>query len=189
LGDCSRSGGACALPEQGLLPRFLVHAAIVFAVFFPTLVSAAAGELRPWTGAALPPFELKDMDGRVHRLQDYRGKVVLVNFWATWCEPCRAEMPSMQQLRRKMESKGFVVLGINADEPPPRIRKFLGELPLDFPVLMDPDLRVTKSWAAKVLPASYLIGRDGQARYQVIGELDWLQPATVKTIAALTDAK
>ena len=135
--------------------------------------AALCAELKPWTGGAAPPFELQDLSGRSHSLADYRGKVVLVNFWATWCEPCRAEMPSMDRLRSSLQGKPFEVLAVNLAEPLSRIEKFAAEMPLRFPLLRDRDSAVAKAWRARVLPASYLVDRDGRIRYVAYGELDW----------------
>jgi len=140
-------------------------------------VSAGAAELKRWDGAALPPFELEDLQGRTHRLADYKGKVVLVNFWATWCEPCRAEMPSMDRLRSSLKGRPFEVLAINLAEPLSRIEKFTAAVPVNFPLLRDRDGSVGKSWRARLLPASFLIGRDGRIRYVAYGELDWMSAA------------
>ena len=138
---------------------------------------ATAAELRPWSGGAPPPLALEDLQGRPHALADYQGKVVLVNFWATWCEPCRAEMPSIEKLRSSLAGQPFEVLGVNVAEPLSRIEKFTAALPLAFPLLRDRDGAVTKAWRAKLLPASFLIGRDGRIRYFVYGELDWSSDA------------
>ena len=138
---------------------------------------AQAAELKRWEGGALPPFELEDLHGRTHRLADYKGKVVLVNFWATWCEPCRAEMPSMDRLRSSLKGKPFEVLAINLAEPLSRIEKFTAAVPLKFPLLRDRDGSVGKNWRARLLPASFLIGRDGRIRYVAYGELDWMSDA------------
>lgn len=138
---------------------------------------AAAAELKPWSGGATPALELEDLGGRTHRLADYRGKVVLVNFWATWCEPCRAEMPSIDGLRSALDGKPFQVLAVNLAEPLSRIEKFAGTMPLHFPLLRDRDGAVAKAWRARLLPASFLIGRDGRIRYVAYGELDWTSDA------------
>ncbi|RPI42151.1 MAG: TlpA family protein disulfide reductase [Betaproteobacteria bacterium] len=126
--------------------------------------------------AASPPLELKDTKGRLHRLSDYRGKVVLVNFWATWCEPCRDEMPSMQALYRRAGPQaggGLAILAVNHAENLSRIEQFLRHHPLDFPVLIDPFSSVWSAWKPGLLPSSYLIGRDGRVRYRALGEIDW----------------
>jgi peroxiredoxin len=146
----------------------LIAAAMLVASF-----AANGAELKRWPGGPTPALELEDMTGQMHRLADYRGKVVLVNFWATWCEPCRAEMPSMDGLRRSLQAQPFEVLAVNLAEPLSRVERFLGTMPLGFPLLRDRDGSVAKAWKARVLPASFLIGRDGRIRYVAYGELDW----------------
>jgi thiol-disulfide isomerase/thioredoxin len=136
-------------------------------------VAASAQALKPWSGGATPALELTGLDGAVHRLADYQGKTVLVNFWATWCEPCRAEMPSIERLRRAMEGKPFAVLAVNVGESDRVARDFAEKLPVTFTVLLDRDGGVTRNWRARVLPASYLIGPEGVIRYSYYGDLDW----------------
>ena len=149
---------------------------------------ACAAELKLWPGGPAPALSLKDMKGRDHRLADYRGRVVLINFWATWCAPCRDEMPSMQRLKEKLAGKPFVVLAVNLDEPESRIEKFLAEVKLDFPVLLDPGRRVARAWDARILPASYIIGPDGRVRYTVVGEINWDHDHIVSRITELLPA-
>ncbi len=160
--------------------RTLLAAALLLAA---TLVSAQ--QLKPWAGGATPPLALRDLDGRLHRLGDFRGKVVLVNFWATWCEPCREEMPSMNRLRASLAGRPFAVLAINLAESESRIRRFMEQVPLEFTVLLDRDSAVAKSWRARLLPMSFLIGPDGSIRYSVLGEIDWTQERVRKIILAL----
>jgi thiol-disulfide isomerase/thioredoxin len=144
-----------------------------------------AADLKPWTGGPAPSLELRDLDNRVHRLADYRGKVVLINFWATWCGPCRDEMPSIQELKRKLAGRPFIVLAVNLDEPETRIRQFLKEVKIDFTILLDPERRVARTWEARILPASFVIGADGRIRYSLIGEIDWGHDLVVGRIAEL----
>jgi thiol-disulfide isomerase/thioredoxin len=134
--------------------------------------AASAAEFRPWTGPT-PALALRDLGGREHRLADYRGKVVLVNFWATWCAPCRDEMPSIQRLRSDLADRPFAVLAVNLAEPVSRIEKFLAQMPLDFPILLDADTATAKAWNARFLPATYLVDAEGRVRYAHYGELDW----------------
>ncbi len=150
---------------------------------------ARAAQLTPWTGDAPPELSLKDLSGTQHDLAQYRGKVVLLNFWATWCEPCRAEMPSMERLRKRYADAPFVVLAVNVDEPEQRIRAFLKRVPLGFTVLADPGMRVTRAWNARVLPASFLIGRDGRIRYSARGDLDWSSDAVARLVGDLLEAR
>ena len=158
--------------------RFL---ALLLALALP----AAAEELKPWAGGATPPLELADLRGRKHSLADYRGKVVLVNFWATWCEPCREEMPSMERLRVSLAERPFAVLAVNLAEPESRIAKFLDTVPVGFPILLDRDTKTTRAWQAKVLPATYIVGPDGAIRYRHVGALDWSKPQVRKLILGL----
>jgi cytochrome c biogenesis protein CcmG, thiol:disulfide interchange protein DsbE len=145
---------------------------------------AHAQALKPWSGPT-PALELADLQGKTHRLQDYRGSVVMVNFWATWCEPCREEMPSMERLRASLEGQRFVVLAVNLAEPPARIRKFLEGVPLKFSVLLDQDAKASKAWQARMLPATYIVGPDGAIRYRQLGELDWSKPEVREQLLAL----
>jgi len=146
---------------------------------------AAAEILKPAGGGAAPPLELADLQGVKHRLADYRGSVVLVNFWATWCVPCREEMPSIERLRASLEGRRFVVLAVNLAEPESRIRKFLEAVPVRFPVLLDRDAKASKAWQARVLPATFIVAPDGAIRYRHIGELDWSKPEVRAAILAL----
>jgi peroxiredoxin len=150
---------------------------------------ARAADLSLWTGGPPPTLELKDLDGRLHRLSDYRGRVVLINFWATWCAPCRDEMPSIQELKRKLAGRPFAVLAVNLDEPESRIRNFLTQVKVDFTVLLDPDRQVAKAWQARVLPASFVIGPDGRIRYSLVGEINWDHDLVVSRIAELMPSR
>lgn len=144
-----------------------------------------AADLKPWTGGPPPALALKDLDGRPHSLSDYRGKVVLINFWATWCAPCRDEMPSIQALKERLSGKPFVVLAVNLGEPEARIRRFLSGMKVDFTILLDPERSVAKAWDARILPASYVIGPDRRIRYSLVGELNWGHELVVGRIAEL----
>jgi thiol-disulfide isomerase/thioredoxin len=168
-----------------LSPARLLAAAALMLVCCAT----ASGEaLKPWSGGAPPPLELVDLDGATHRLADYRGKAVLVNFWATWCAPCRAEMPSMERLQRSMEGRPFVILAVNVGESGRAAREFAEKLPVSFTILLDRDTRTTKAWSARILPASYVIGPDGAIRYSYFGDLDWSSDAVRARIESLLPA-
>ena len=149
---------------------------------------AAAAEFRPWVGEPTPPLALEDMQGRAHRLSDYRGKVVLVNFWATWCAPCRDEMPSIERLRASLAGEPFEVLAVNLAEPRSRIERFLAQMPLSFPVLLDRNSRTAKAWRARMLPASYLVDATGRIRAVHYGELDWAGPEARARVRELLDS-
>ena len=158
---------------------------VLAAVLSCCVTLAAAQQLRPWSGGATPPLALQDLEGRAHRLEDYRGKVVLINFWATWCEPCRAEMPAMNELRASLAGQPFAVLAVNLAESESRIRRFKEQVPLDFPVLLDRDSSVAKAWKARVLPVSFVVDAQGRIRDFAVGEIDWASEPVRKAILAL----
>ncbi len=158
---------------------------LVTAILLCCAANAAAQQLKPWGGGATPPLALADLEGRLYRLDDYRGKVVLVNFWATWCEPCREEMPSINRLRASLAGRPFEVLAVNLAESESRIRRFVEQLPLEFPVLMDRDGAAAKSWRARLLPMSFLVGPDGRIRYSAAGGMDWTRDEARRAVLAL----
>ena len=147
--------------------------------------NAAGGELKPWSGGATPPLVLRDLDGKERRLADYRGKVVVLNFWATWCEPCRQEMPSMQRLQDKLAGKPFVILAVDFGEGPPRIREFLQKLPVRVTVLLARALSTANAWTVKVLPTSLVIDPGQTIRYATVGDLEWDSPPVERAIRKL----
>jgi len=138
-----------------------------------------------WSGAETPSLSLNDLSGRAHSLADYRGRVVLVNFWATWCEPCRAEMASMQRLQERLAGQPFTVLLVNHGETRMRVGDFVRREALAFSVLLDPNQDASRTWRVRALPSSFLIGADSRVRYAVIGEMDWASQESADTIEAL----
>jgi thiol-disulfide isomerase/thioredoxin len=110
---------------------------------------------------------------------------VLVNFWATWCEPCRAEMASMQQLKERLAGRPFVVLLVNYGEARARVADFLKRESVEGTILLDPNQDAPRAWRVRVLPSSFLIGPDGRVRYSVIGEIDWASPDAIEVLQEL----
>jgi peroxiredoxin len=115
--------------------------------------------------SAAPNFTLKSVDGANLRLSDYQGEVVLINFWASWCGPCRQEMPVLSELHDKYKALGFTVLGINVEEESGKARKLLQEISVSFPVLLDNESVVSKLYNVVAMPSTVLIDRDGNMRY------------------------
>ena len=147
--------------------------------------SASASALVKWTGGKTPALKLADADGRERSLAEWRGKTVVVNFWATWCEPCREEMPSLERLKERLAGKGFDVLAVNVGESPERVARFTREVPVTFPIVYDKDSAVAKTWKVRGYPTSYVLGPDGRIRYYFVGELDWASDEVVRAIEAL----
>lgn len=141
----------------------------------PGIGELVADDPRPEEGHPAPDFSLKSLDGKTVRLSDLRGKkVVLINFWATWCPPCRFEMPTMQQIYSEYKGKGFEILAINIEpDATKEIREFMKELRLSFPVLLDPEMKVARKYRVFGLPVSVLIDRQGVIRLRDTGYNDW----------------
>ena len=146
-----------------------------------------ANDERPEEGHLAPDFALKTLDGKTVRLSEFRGKkVVLINFWATWCPPCRSEMPTMQQIYTEYKGKGFEILAINIEpDAKEEIRDFMKELRLTFPVLLDSDMKVTRTYRLIGLPVSMLIDRQGIIRSKQIGYHDWTDKESRKRVESL----
>jgi peroxiredoxin len=137
------------------------------------------------TSRAAPDFTLRSMDGPNLRLQEQRGRVVLVNFWATWCGPCRQEMPHMNRLYEKYRASGFVLLGVNVDEDPKNAASVAAKLGVRFPVLLDTDKKVSKLYELATMPSTVIIDRDGRVRYVHRGYLDGAELTYEKQIREL----
>ncbi len=159
----------------------------VLAVLAAAPAAAAKGALKPVKGAvAAGDFIAQDLRGKPTRFGETRGSVVLLNFWATWCPPCRKEMPAMEQLYRAYKDRGLVVLAVSQDQAPlATVRSFAEELKLGFPVWHDRDGLVGRQYSVPGVPTSYLIGRDGRIAYKVLGEYDWFNPEARAAVEAL----
>jgi peroxiredoxin len=115
--------------------------------------------------SAAPDFTLKSIEGENLKLSEYRGEVVLINFWASWCGPCLQEMPILSELHDKYKALGFTVLGVNVEEDSGKARKLLQELPVSFPVVLDNESVVSKQYNVVAMPSTVLVDRNGNMRY------------------------
>ncbi|HED16694.1 MAG TPA: TlpA family protein disulfide reductase [Gammaproteobacteria bacterium] len=140
--------------------------------------------LRPYRGRPQPPLlNLPDLDNQQHNLADYRGQVVLVNFWASWCPPCVHEMPSMQNLQDHFAGQPFTILAVNMAEEPTAIKRFLrDDVKVSFTILQDADGSTLNRWKVFAYPTSYLIGRDGTIKYALFGAIDWDTPDVMSIV-------
>ena len=132
-----------------------------------------------------PDFVLKDLDGNQHRLSDYSGQVVIINFWATWCPPCRDEMPSMQRAWELLEKEGILMFGIDVGEDEDTIFQFTANYPVEFPLLMDTDSKVIDQWPVRGLPTTFVVDPKGKIVYRAIGGREWDDPALLALVRAL----
>lgn len=129
-----------------------------------------------------PDFALQGEDGKTYRLKDYRGKVVVINFWATWCPPCRYEMPSLERAWAQLKEKDVVVLAINVGESADVIFEFTGTYPMSFPLPMDLDGRVAQMYPMTGLPTTYVISPDGIATHRAVGSREWDDPQLMRAL-------
>jgi thiol-disulfide isomerase/thioredoxin len=134
---------------------------------------------------AAPALRLDDLDERVHDLADLRGRPVLVNFWATWCPPCRREMPSLERLHQQMGGRGLAVLAVDVGEDADTVFAFTGQLDPapSFPLLLDPDAGRLKDWGVKGLPTSFLIDAQGRVVRRAVGGTEFDHPETLGQLA------
>lgn len=146
-----------------------------------TSTSAASG-----VGVIAPGFTLSNMQGKQVSLADYRGKVVVLNFWASWCPPCRAEMPSMEQLYGKLKGSDFVLLAVNVEENGrSATAAFSQKIPMSFPVLLDDNQHVSELYRVSGIPQTFIINKKGEIVQEVTGGRDWNSPETIKFLTSL----
>jgi peroxiredoxin len=136
-------------------------------------------------GTKPPEFSGHTVDGRTVSLASMRGKVVLLNFWASWCQECRPEMPMFEQLHREFAAQGLSVVGINAREGTAAIRAYAKELGLTFPLVLDPRGEINTAYGVIGLPSTFIIGRDGQAVARAIGPREWSGRQALEIVRAL----
>jgi peroxiredoxin len=140
----------------------------------------------PRTGYAAPDFALPDLQGRIYRLSDGRGKVVFLNLWATWCPPCRMEMPAMEKLHQRLKGRDFVMLAVAEDEGGAKaVAPFVRETGLSFPVLLDPEATLSPRYGATGYPETFIIDRNGRVVNHTIGPAEWDDPAMIAYIERL----
>ena len=145
-----------------IIPRYAVT--VVAALFWACTPSAPIGAL---DDAA--PLSGKTLDGKIASLSDYSGKVILVDFWATWCDPCKAEIPELIKLQNELGAKGFVILGVSMDEEASEVSPFAKAAKINYPVILNGGERAPKGWIVPGLPTAYLIGRDGKTLKRLFG--------------------
>lgn len=157
----------------------------LFATLLPG-IHVLAGELMRVPGKPVAAqFELTAPDGSVHRLADYRGAPLILNFWATWCPPCRAEMPSLQRAHKQLARDGIAVLAINVGEDPETVDRFRRDFELELPLPIDTDTRVAEQYPMRGLPTTFVIDGEGRLALRAAGELAWDHPEVLERVRAL----
>jgi thiol-disulfide isomerase/thioredoxin len=130
-------------------------------------------------------FSLKDLSGQEQNLGSYAGKVVFLNFWATWCGPCRAEIPSMEELYLKLGDEGFVIIAVNSQEAGEQVADFVENIGMSFPVLLDTDGRVGAAYSIRAIPTTYIIDPQGYILGRMVGTRDWSTPEIISLVRDL----
>ena len=171
--------------STGSLTAFLL--ATLLAISLPA-ATAGKAPLKPLVAKpTAPAFSLADTEGGKLSLSQLRGKVVLLNFWATWCPPCREEMPSMQTLWQQLEGDHFELVAINVGEDDDLVFAFSNELeePLTFPIVLDTDSKVVRSYPVIGLPTSFIVDKQGRMVYQTTGSRDWTSAEVLEVLQGL----
>ena len=164
-----------------MIKRFIL---MILALSFTSLVSAT--NLKPVENTVpAPPLQLNDMRGKAHDLGDYKGSVVLVQFWGTYCPPCRKEMPSMNRLMEKMSDTPFTILAINMGEPKDAVEQFVKEVNPEFTILLDPQGASIGDWKVFAAPANFIVGPDGAIHYTLFGGVEWDSDELVSSLKDL----
>lgn len=132
-------------------------------------------------------FELENLEGKTESLSDYLGKVVFLNFWATWCGPCRIEMPSMESLYSDMKDDGLVILGINLRETREQVNDFRNKYGLTFPLLLDRRSEVGLMYGASAIPTTYIIDRGGMIIARTVGAREWYTDEIIKLFSKILE--
>ncbi len=148
---------------------------VFLALIISFLVGCYSGTRPPRIGTVAPDFTVQDADHKVS-LADFRGKIVVLNFWATWCPPCVEEMPSLVQMADRMKDKDIVVLGVSIDVDADAYHKFLKDYKVGFITVRDPDEKSPNLYGTHGWPETYIIDRGGVLRRKFIGPVDWTQP-------------
>lgn len=160
----------------------------IFSLLFSSFAYSASGQLKPYKGALKnPEFSLQDIKGKTHKLSDYKGEIVLLQFWATYCTPCRKEMPTMNKLIKKMAGKPFKILTINMAEDEKTIKQFMQEVPMDFTVLLDKSGTTIGQWNVFVAPANFILDKNGKILFTLYGAIEWDSPKMVKIMTTLSE--
>ena len=174
------------------LPQILfVQASILLSVFSVTLLMIPPLQAAPITLTKLevpqpaPNFRLIDLDNTVHTLADYKGKPLIVNFWASWCRPCRDELPAFNRAWAKVKNQGVQMIAINIGEDPTAVFSFIKQYPIDFRILLDPESNELANWQMKGLPTTYILNAEGKVVYQAIGEREWDHDKLLAKVLAL----
>ena len=176
-------------PRSGSLLTVAIGAAVVALVLLAVVFSDPQESTPLGQGSIAPDFALPNIDGGQNSLSDYKGRVVLLNFWATWCKPCQDEMPSMENLYGMLHEQGFELVAISVDDAVEPVLAFRDQYKLNFPILHDVDMAVANSYQTHRYPESLLIDGEGKVISRFVGPREWDDPLYVERIRQLLSDK
>jgi len=176
--------------KDGLLGLLIIVALILLVLRFQKMGNPQQeinfNQLKPKEGYLAPKFTLRNLRGNLEGLDDHAGKVIVVNFWATWCAPCVKEMPSFETLYRRFRSQGLTVLAVSLDKDrSAKVQEFVDKYKLSFPVLLDTEGVAEKLYPSFTIPFTYVIDKQGRVAARIDGAKDWESPETFKAIEYL----
>lgn len=155
------------------LSRFLIIIFLCCGIPFTGLVGSVSGMARTPRPNEFIDFTLKDINGKPHTLSDYKGKLIFLNFWASWCPPCRAEMPSIQKLYEDSDKDKFVILAVDVRENEKKVKDFVKRKGYTFPILFDGDGKVARKYRVRAFPTTYIIDQKGKVLSMLEGARYW----------------
>ena len=176
--------------KDGLLGLLIIVALILLVLRFQKMGNPQQeinfNQLKPKEGYLAPKFTLRNLRGNLEGLDDHAGKVIVVNFWATWCAPCVKEMPSFETLYRRFRSQGLTVLAVSLDKDrSAKVQEFVDKYKLSFPVLLDTEGVAEKLYPSFTIPFTYVLDKQGRVAARIDGAKDWESPETFKAIEYL----
>ena len=166
--------------------KFLSRWMLVATLFFSSVIPAGAGDEQA-TSRMAPQFELHSVEHKINRLTDFKGRIVVVNFLASWCAPCRAELPSMNRAAKILRDQPVTWLAINVGEERAAVEAFLIDYPIEFTVLLDVDGGVSKNWRVSGMPTSFVINGSGEMAHRIVGKREWDDADHLQMLRELLD--
>jgi len=159
--------------------------ATVLAIGLFWVVTAKATGFEARVASPTPELKAHDLTGASKTLTDYRGKVVVLNFWATWCPPCQREMPSLERLRMQMKGRPLEIVAVSSAETPEEVNAYLAKMKLGFPILLDTDSSNTRRWKVFALPTTFVLDTEGQVRHVLTGPTEWDQGEALAVVESV----
>ncbi len=165
--------------------RILQSGIVVMLVAFVSVLYLSLHDNVVKAGDRAPDFSIRTDSGKTLTARDFGGKLLILNFWATWCPPCVDEVPSLEQLQNQLGSKGLVILGVSEDKDPQAYREFLNRFKVTYQTARDPNVQIKPKYGTVQIPESYLIDTNGKVVEKIVGEANWASPRMIEHVQSL----